>query len=291
MEDTFPFWIQRCVHDHQNTPGAHSHEFIELVYVVEGTAGHVFEGQTYMIQTNDIFIINPGEVHTFNVPPGKKLEIINCLFQPNIVQDSWLKELGVTQSMDYFYIHPFLNKKERFHHLLNLDTHHSNIVLSLLEGMIYEYNNENACYSSLIRMKLVELLIVLSRIYNEKKENIIHSNKVESDNKILIQRICGYLARAYDQKISIPSLCNLFNISPRHLNRLFKQETGKTVIEMVHKIRIEKAKQFLRETDHKVINVAMRVGYEDPAFFSRLFRKWVGCSPGRYRKNEISKIS
>lgn len=287
----FPFWIQRFRHNVSNVPPAHSHDFIELVFVVEGSAKHVFEGQSYLIKKNDVFIINPGEVHTFQVDPDKSLEIINCLFLPSLIQDSWLKELGVSQSMDYFYIQPFLDKNERFHHLLNLGDQYPSRFLSLLEGMMYEYKKENTCYTTLIRLQMVELLILLSRFYNERNVNYRKSFPFHNSSNMLVQRICGYLTRNYDQKISIQDICHVFNISPRHLNRIFKQETGKTVVEMLHYIRIEKAKQFLQETNEKVIEVANRVGYDDPAFFSKLFRRFVGLSPGKYKANEAINVN
>ncbi|MCM3724764.1 AraC family transcriptional regulator [Neobacillus cucumis] len=279
----FPFCIRRYIHDHFNTPPVHSHEFIELIYVVQGEAEHIFEGQSYKIYSNDVFIINPGEVHTFSVEEGKTIEIINCLFLPNLIQGSWLKELGVSQSMDYFYIHPFLNKNERFHHGLNLKGNYSIRFLAQLEKMIQEFEKGSSISSVLIRLQLVELLILLSQIYNEKRTIPGIAYNVDHERKILIQRICGYLERHYDQKISIPDLCQLFNISARHLNRLFKQETNETVVEMIQRIRIEKAKYLLLASDEKVINIAMRVGYDDPAFFSKLFRRVVGCSPGKYK--------
>jgi len=285
--EEFPFWIKTYNHDFTNCPPLHSHEFIELVYVMKGAGKHVFEGQSYRIKENDIFIINPGEAHTFSLEKGEKLEIINCLFLPSLIQGSWLKEMGVSESMDYFYIHPFLDNKERFHHLLNLNGNQFIRVRNLLESMIAEFEGGNSCSSTLIRLQLVEVLILLSRIYNEHKKITRNITVVEKESQILARRICGYIERHYDQKISIPTICNLFSISPRHLNRLFKQETGKTIIEMTHKIRIEKAKKFLLESDEKVINVAMRVGYDDPAFFSRLFRRMVGCSPGRYKEAQF----
>jgi len=282
--EEFPFWIKHFHHDSTNLPPLHSHEFIELVYVVKGEAKHVFEGKSYTIKENDVFIINPGEVHTFSLDSGCEFEIINCLFLPSLIHDSWLKEMGVSQSMDYFYIHPFLDNNERFHHLLNLHGNQYLRIRSLLESMIHEFEGANSCFSTLIRIQLLELLIQLSRIYNLRKTGTCNESVMEKESKILVQRICGYIERQYDQKITIPTICKLFSISPRHLNRLFKQETGKTVIEMAHKIRIEKAKKFLVESDEKVINVAMRVGYDDPAFFSRLFRRIVGCSPGKYKE-------
>jgi AraC-like DNA-binding protein/quercetin dioxygenase-like cupin family protein len=284
-EETFPFWIHRYTHDQYNIPPVHCHDFIELIYVVDGNAQHVFEGQSYNINTNNVFIINPGEYHTFHIEPGKKIEIINCLFLPSIIQDSWLKELGVSQSMDYFYIHPFLDKSDRFHHSLNLQGDHSIRVLSLISSMIKEFESGRSGFPTLIRLQLVELLILLSRIYNETRAITGDSTIGNNERNMFVRRICGYLERHYDQKISTPLLCELFNISSRHLNRLFKQETGLTVIEMIHKIRIERAKHLLTNSDEKVINVANKVGYDDPAFFSRLFRRTVGCSPGKYKVN------
>lgn len=281
--EDFPFSIQNCRHNHRNVPPPHSHEFIELVYVVKGEAKHVFEDQPYRIKTNDIFIINPGEVHTFQIEPGQNLDIINCLFLPSLIQDSLLKELGVTQSMDYFYIHPFLDNKERFHHLLNLKEDYTGRLRALLDGMLYEYSREEACYPTLIRMQMIELLILLSRIYNEQAGQKASTTVNESTN-LFVRRVYGYLARNYDQKITIPSLCKLFSISPRHLNRLFKQETNKTVVEMLQLLRIEKAKRLLVETNDKVVEIAIKVGYDDPAFFSKLFRRIVNCSPGEYRE-------
>ncbi|WP_354005861.1 AraC family transcriptional regulator [Fictibacillus terranigra] len=113
-----------------------------------------------------------------------------------------------------------------------------------------------------------------------------------NEKNVLVHRIQGYLERHYDQKISIPELCNLFGISSRHLNRLFKQATGQTVVEVVHKIRIgiERAKYLLCDPSEKVTNVAMKVGYDDSAFFSRLFRRFVGCSPGKYKSEILTNV-
>src|SRR5690625_2016408 len=132
VTEEFPFRIAQYSHDSTNTPEEHSHEFIELVYVLEGTAKHVFEGKLYPIRTNDVFIINPGEIHTFKVEPGESLEIINCLFTPAFIADSLLRELGVSRSMDFFYIYPFLDDVERFHHFINIEGNHASRFMSIL---------------------------------------------------------------------------------------------------------------------------------------------------------------
>ncbi len=285
MRDDFPFWIMRVLHDCDNAPEVHGHEFIELIYVVRGEAQHVFEGALYDIRAGDVFIINPGEVHTFRILPGKRIEIINCLFLHRLLPDAWLLGLDTPQSMDYFYIHPFLCREERFHHRLNLRGQDAVRVLSLLESMLREVHAQSPGCLTLIRLQMIELLVLLSRYYGTRLEE--RSVTAASDRAMDVLRMCGYLERNYHQKITLPYLAELFNVSVRQLNRMFRQETGCSVIERLHQIRIEKAKTLLEGTHQKVLSVAALVGYDDPAFFSRLFARQVGCAPGQYRDRAV----
>jgi AraC-like DNA-binding protein len=284
-EQTFPFWINRCSHNHETAPVLHGHDFVELVYVIRGEAQHVFEGNYYEIRTGDVFIINPGEVHTYNIQPGNEIEIINCLFLSDLIQGNWLLDLGVSQSMDYFYVHPFMDKRERFHNRLNLEGQDAMRTLFLLETMISEFESGKSGCKILIRLQMLELLILLSRSYQQAEGQCNKEPASNNARQLLIRRICGYLERNYDKKVSVPVLCELFNISSRQLNRNFKELVGMTVVDMLHQIRIQRAKHLLKETDEKVITVAGKVGYEDPAFFSRLFHRQVGCPPGKYRES------
>lgn len=279
----FPFYIHRVRHSFRNTPEVHGHDFVELVYVVNGEGRHHFEGNEFEIRAGDVFIINPGEVHTYGFQPGQQIEIINCLFQPTLIRDTLLRELEISQSMDYFYVHPFLDETERFNHRLNLQGPQASSVLALLESMLLELNGRLPGYSTVIRVKMIELLILLSRYYSFLQQPELTRKGGESQVKAL--RIKGYLERNFDQKISLAQLADTFNISVRQLNRLIKQHTGASVLDLLHQIRVERAKLLLVTTDDKVISVATAVGYEDPAFFSRLFTRLVGCSPGKYRES------
>jgi AraC-like DNA-binding protein len=275
-----PFSIGSYVHDSETTE--HSHDFVELVYLAEGKAEHLFEGQCYPIQAGDVFIINPGEVHSYRTVPGQRIEIINCLFLPELLNETVLRELGVSRSMDYFYVHPFLDTRERFHHRLNLTGSRAEEVSALLKAMVVEWERHRAGCTTIIRLQLLQLLIMLSRFYTEGSSRK-DSKPLEKERTVLIRRINGYLERHFDQKLAVPDLCTFFTISNRQLNRIFKQETGQTVTERIHQIRIERAKQYLLDGHEKVIEIAHRVGYEDPSFFTQLFRRKVGCSPGQYR--------
>ncbi|MFZ4451411.1 helix-turn-helix domain-containing protein [Salibacterium aidingense] len=283
-EKNFPFCINRKIHTQENVPPLHAHNFIELVFVVKGEADHIFEGESYTVCAGDVFIINPGEVHTYKITSSASLEIVNCLFLSTLIDDIWLRELGFSEAMDYFYIHPFLNKKERFYHCLNLRGEEAEDIYAQFKRMIDEYEEKKKGYSTVIRFQLMQILIQLSRIYRRQVEPPAKKREPNPERKMLVQRIWGYLERHYDQKVTLSGLAELFNISSRHLNRIFKEATGQTVIEAVHQIRIKRARYLLSQTSEKIIWIAMEVGYEDPAFFTRLFSRQLGCSPGKYRK-------
>lgn len=280
MNADFPFWVNRMV---QGNTDEHGHEFIELIYVVRGNGVHWFQENGYEIKSGDVFIINPGETHAYSVEAGEQMEIINCLFMPALIPDTLLRELQITTSMDYFYVHPFLKSDERFNHRLNLHGHDAALVLGLLESMIREWGNQSFGYTTLIRLQMIELLVLLSRYFTllqKHKGSPLHRHV---DYDMTAKRIYGYLERNFDHKITLQSLALLFNVSTRQLNRLMGHEFGSSVIDVLHDIRVNRAKHLLTETNEKVITIATMVGYEDPSFFSRLFLRLVGCSPSQYR--------
>jgi AraC-like DNA-binding protein len=280
MKEEFPFWITRTV---QGSMPEHGHDFVELVYVARGEGIHCFDNSEYHIQSGDVFIINPGETHAYSVKAGEQMEIINCLFMPSFIPDTLLRELEISGSMDYFYVHPFLRSEVRFNHRLNLHGQDAVFVLSLLEGMIREISNRSSGYTTIIKLQLIELLVLLSRYYTLLQKQRTTPSPRKLDREMTARRIYGYLERNYDKKITLQSLAELFNVSIRQLNRLTRQEFGKSVIDVLHVIRIGRAKHLLSETDEKVIAVATMVGYDDPSFFSRLFLRHVRCSPSQYR--------
>ncbi|MNP47625.1 HTH-type transcriptional regulator YesS [compost metagenome] len=74
-------------------------------------------------------------------------------------------------------------------------------------------------------------------------------------------------------------------LTPSYLSKLFKQETGLTLTEYITEIRIRKAKQLLRSSPGmKVHKIGAEVGYPDPAYFNKLFKRMVGVTPNEYKK-------
>lgn len=93
-----------------------------------------------------------------------------------------------------------------------------------------------------------------------------------------------WLAMHYDAPRPVKTMAERSGLTERTFKRRFKAATGMSPMQYVHTLRLEEAKQMLEAGDDPVDTIAMEVGYEDPAFFHRLFSRKVGLTPGRYRK-------
>jgi len=86
-----------------------------------------------------------------------------------------------------------------------------------------------------------------------------------------------------DLNISLNSVASYVSISPSHFSTIFSQETGETFIEYLTKTRIHKAMELLKTTNYKASEIAFKVGYSDPHYFSYTFKKVTGVTPKEYR--------
>ena len=76
------------------------------------------------------------------------------------------------------------------------------------------------------------------------------------------------------------------NISPYYFSKLFKEETGENFIEYVTAARMERAKELLDSTDKSMKEICVEIGYADPNYFSRSFKKNIGVTPTEYKEGK-----
>lgn len=93
-----------------------------------------------------------------------------------------------------------------------------------------------------------------------------------------------WLADNYAHHAPVAAMADRAGLPERTLTRRFRKATGLAPLEYVHRLRVEEAKQALETTDEPVEEIARAVGYEDPAFFRRLFRRRTGLPPSAYRR-------
>jgi two-component system, response regulator YesN len=106
---------------------------------------------------------------------------------------------------------------------------------------------------------------------------------VSKDTKLLIPIIEEYLKNNFHKDICLEDMAQKHNISVKYLSRTFKNVTGRNFSDYLFEIRINKAKQLLEDTKFTVHEIAISVGYGDPQYFHRIFKKHYGVTPNEYR--------
>ena len=137
---------------------------------------------------------------------------------------------------------------------------------------LYEFNDLNQVKSW---FKYISIKIM----------NYIIKDRQDSCN-ILVDKTKAYISKYYsDSSITINSLCNYLYISPTYFSFLFKRETKMTFINYLTQIRMDASKELIKTTKMKSFEIAYKVGYSEPNYFSYCFKKHFGISPSEYRNN------
>ena len=127
----------------------------------------------------------------------------------------------------------------------------------------------------LIRLYLEQLLILLYRRMNDI--DAAHQTRDLTGEVIL------YLNSRVYGSLSIPALCAHMHYGKTHLSRLFKEETGQSIMQYYRRLKISEAKRLLCEQELTCAEIAALLGYDTPQYFSLVFKKETGLTPGRYQ--------
>jgi two-component system response regulator YesN len=100
----------------------------------------------------------------------------------------------------------------------------------------------------------------------------------------LVDRIQIYMQRNFQNNLTEDFLASLFYLNRSYLSQIFRKRTGMKFVDYLNQLRIERAKELLTSTDLKMYQIAKRVGYDNPKYFFRIFKKKTGLTPEQYRK-------
>ena len=159
-----------------------------------------------------------------------------------------------------------------FHTRDDMDLHYAFVELCS------ETFDQEAYYNELINAVVTKIFVLLLRRYMAGCE-LPADQPADSDAAI---RFARYI-QDHASEITLTQLAEDFHYSPEHASRLIRQTTGQTFTQLLTSIRLENAKQLLRDTSASILDIAIQVGYEGSDQFIRAFRKNQGMTPNEYR--------
>lgn len=154
-------------------------------------------------------------------------------------------------------------------------------------GMTYEFR---AREDYLPTIMAISDLDTLKKWFGDKIGTATHNVSCKASEKSMsvVETAKEYIQNNYSKDISLDDVSRTVNISPYYFSKIFKEETGEGFVEYLTGIRIEKAKELLNTTEYSIKEICSMVGYADPNYFSRSFKKNVGVTPTEYKDGKPS---
>lgn len=131
----------------------------------------------------------------------------------------------------------------------------------------------------MIQLYMEQLLI---RLIRGNKRSITNKNSI---SPTLLPKICDYLENNIDKHLSFSDIQKKFNISASVIKRLFKDNMNCGVMEHFSRLKIDAAKQMIRENEFNFTEISERLGFNTPQYFTTVFRRISGMSPSEYKKS------
>lgn len=246
------------------------HEYI-LYYILSGEMFLAEGGKEYHLHENDMLLLEPGKEH-------KGLQASVCRFfyvhfSWDNAQNGMWGEIADNMEQGDEVLFPKYHTMESVQEIVRVRENIEKLVC-YFHGMGVYNRQQAAC-------QLQELVYAVSSDYREALHNKAYS--VSSKAKQVIPELIAYLNCHYAEDISGELLQEHFHYHFDYLNRQFKKWTGKTIFVYLNTMRTMRAKQLLETGFYTVEEVAGQTGFRDVFYFSRVFKKYTGMTPGQAR--------
>ncbi len=258
---------------HADEVSYHSHDFLEVAYVLSGVGRYRIEDKVYDVQEGDLIILNPGVKHQAlfvkeaEVPTTEFFVGFSDIQLPGFVPNY----LPIPEGA--YMIH---TTGELRHKLFKICSSMEAENAVLREGRYF-----------MLKAYLMQMLLLIIR---EQCEPVKQSGgyAFESMNrKYIVEQLVNYLEDHYNEKISLDQIAENMYLSPFYISKIFKSETGDTPIRHLINIRLEKARDLLvNGYEGSIQEIAAMVGYDDAYHFSKLFKKHYGITPSQAKKGK-----
>ncbi len=257
---------------HHGKVGLHTHEFYELVFIERGVSLHSHQGHTQILTTGDVFIILPGEAHSYI--SAYNAALYNCLFTPEALHDI-AADVAATPGLAW------LQSGRSGFHRVHAGLAEMQELMLTLEKMMWERLNRAVGWQLKVRSLFYGLLGTYARLYNNNALSAEGANA----NFAHILNAVSYIEENYNRDIQLGDVARAAGLSVGYLSKQFKNILGASPAEYARGFRMAKAAELLRNEALPVADVAAALGFSDLSLFSRQFKQVTGISPTGFRKN------
>ena len=235
----------------------------QILYVANGKTHFWFDGREEIVSTGHMVLYKPEEIQKYVYYLEDNPEVFWIHFTGSDVKNI-LAYHGISLDEHVFYCGVLPDYKALFRKIIQ-------------ELQLCRYG-----YEDYIVSLFKDILLLVDRQQHEQK-------KTTGNVQEQIERAAAYFNENYNTKISIDDYAESLHISTNWFIHNFKQYTGMSPAQYILSLRMVNAQSLLERTTYNIKEISEIVGYENPLYFSRVFKKEIGKSPAQYRKERTTE--
>ncbi len=246
----------------------HVHDCCEMFLCLSGGSTVLIDGEAYEATDGDLFVLNQFEPHKVTSTPNAIFARFALQIHPEYLAKNSTKETDLSQC--------FYARKEDMPHKITLNDKE----IAEIERLFILFRTNNTFGDDILKNAAVNTLLVLVNQYFQKRKKSVAQDDKKNDT---MHDVIQYINRHFHEDLTLEMLAKKSFVSVNQLCKLFKKQFGTTVAKYVMSKRICEAKKMLAQ-GKSVSEAAASCGFSDYANFIRVFKKFVGISPGKYHK-------
>lgn len=253
----------------------HRHNYVEVIYMCQGTTTHIVDGNRVVLEQGDLLFLNQNAVQEI-LPAGKEDIAVNFIILPEFFnmafsmmeeEDNMLKEFlvgtlcGKNEKTSYLYFHVA--------DVLPIQ----NLVENMVWTIFYDLSNKRSCNQITMGLLFLQLLNYMDKMETGSRQF----------DKELTGVVLNYVEEHY-RNGTLSELAEMLGYDVYWLSREIKRRTGRNYKELLQARRMSQAAYLLSSTTLPVADIIESVGYDNTSYFYRKFKEKYGMSPKEYRE-------
>lgn len=252
-------------------PYPHRHDFYHMMWVIEGSGSHVIDSVRYDVRPHTLYFMTPGQVHDLDLSAdtlGYSISFSSGFFAFRVKNRHSETDVPV-YDFDQFGACVYLTDSQ------------VRELTRVMDGIREEYQSEPVGYQDAIWAYLHVFLIKVARMCDAAAMPEAGASR----SVLLSRRFKSLLEKHFRSVSDAADYARLLNVTERALNEATRQALGSTAGKLIRERVMLEAKRLLLHSEVNVAEVAAMLSFDDPAYFSRCFRKHTGRSPIDYRRS------
>ena len=256
-------------------PSYHYHDYIELLFGVEGCARAYVGTKSYDLEAGTMILVRSNELHDV-IGTGGMAKYIVVKFLPSVIS-------GEEQTFsEYTYALLMMQNMHGGKIYFRANELENTPIPSVFQQMIEEWEEQKFGYELGLRAGAMTLVLHIMRKWQEENPSIAEVS-ITASQRMLIQNAINYIEKHYAD-LTEEECARALSVSAAYLSRVFRKGMKTTFVSYVNGVKIKEAEKLLHESDLSMTEIAEKVGFSTVAYFIATFRARYRLTPNQYRK-------